>query len=86
MLIINIRVRPNSRENSLQKHEAFGYLLSTSAPAVDGKANKAVITFFSRRLHISASKVQILKGEKSRNKRLSIECDQRSFDEICDTR
>jgi uncharacterized protein len=42
-------------------------------PPVDGQANAAVVEVVAKSLGIAKSRVLILRGEKSRNKRLKIE-------------
>ena len=46
--------------------------LSLSAPPVDGRANVAVVEFFSDFFSVSRSAVQVVTGERSRNKVIRI--------------
>ncbi|MEA2011611.1 MAG: DUF167 domain-containing protein [Verrucomicrobiota bacterium] len=46
--------------------------IKISAPPEDGKANKAIQKFFSKKLGISKSEIQIIKGTTSQNKKLSL--------------
>ena len=43
-----------------------------SSPPVDGSANKEIKNFFAKLLGISKSKIEIAKGEKSRDKEIII--------------
>lgn len=43
------------------------------APAVEGKANKALIAFFAKEFGVRKNQVCILTGELSRHKRVKIE-------------
>jgi len=70
--IFDIRVVPNSSKTLLVEDEEM-LKLKVCAPALDGKANSAVIEFFAKYYKVPKSKVKILKGEKSRNKRVSVE-------------
>jgi uncharacterized protein len=46
--------------------------LSLSAPPIDGRANVAVVEFFSDFFSVSRSAVQVVTGERSRNKVIRI--------------
>jgi uncharacterized protein (TIGR00251 family) len=69
---INIKVIPNSKENSLTIQNDQ-IIVKINAPAVDGKANKELIKFLSEYYKVKKSKIKIIKGEKSRYKIISIE-------------
>lgn len=47
--------------------------LKLHAPAVDGKANEALIAFFSALFGIPCSRTHLLRGEKSREKEVLLE-------------
>jgi hypothetical protein len=42
--------------------------VSLSAPPLDGRANAAVVEFFSEILSVPRASVQVVSGERSRNK------------------
>jgi len=46
--------------------------ISLSAPPVDGRANAAVVDFFSEILSVPRASVQVVAGERSRNKLIRI--------------
>lgn len=46
--------------------------IKIQSPPVDGKANQALIKFFSKSLKIAASKISIVAGEQSRSKVIKI--------------
>jgi len=51
--------------------------LCLTSPPVDGKANKAVIAFLAKRLHLPKSAVTIKTGLQSREKQVIItNCDE----------
>ncbi|MBU0636847.1 DUF167 domain-containing protein, partial [Patescibacteria group bacterium] len=67
MKIIHIKVIPNAKKNEvLEKDEKFRVYIN--APAVDGKANKAMIKVLAEFLKIKKNDIKIIKGEKSREK------------------
>jgi hypothetical protein len=46
--------------------------VSVAAPPLDGRANVAVVEFFSEVLSVPRSSVQVVAGERSRNKIIRI--------------
>jgi uncharacterized protein (TIGR00251 family) len=46
--------------------------ISLSAPPLDGRANAALVEFFSEVLAVPRSAVQVVSGERSRNKLIRI--------------
>ncbi len=69
---INIRVI-SSAKKSFIKPDGDILKVYITQPAVDGKANKALVSFLAKHFKISKSKIQIIKGLKSRNKTIKIE-------------
>ena len=47
-------------------------LIRVAAPPVEGAANDAVIAFFAATLHVPKRNIQILGGERTRQKRVAI--------------
>lgn len=47
-------------------------LLRVAAPPVEGAANDAVIAFLAAALHLPRRSIQIVAGERSRQKRIAI--------------
>jgi len=43
------------------------------APAVENKANKALVAFIAKELSLKKNKVQIFRGEKNRRKTVMVE-------------
>jgi uncharacterized protein (TIGR00251 family) len=70
-MILNIKVIPNAKKQQIKKD---GQILKVylNAPAVEGKANKALIEFLARHFSVRKSSVKITKGEKSRDKVINI--------------
>jgi hypothetical protein len=71
MPIIEIKIIPNARKNSVEKEENR-YKVHVMAPAVDGKANKALIELLAEFFNVKKSSIEILRGETSRNKVVKI--------------
>lgn len=67
----NIKVIPNARKNSVTE-EAGRLKVHVNAPAVDGKANEAVIEILAKHFGVRKSAVKILKGQLSREKTVEV--------------
>ena len=67
-----IRVIPKAKKNSIEKF-GDGLKVRLSAPAIEGKANKALIEVLAIYFNVKKSKVNILTGRKSRDKVIKIE-------------
>ena len=70
-MILEIKVVPGAKKNLL-KEEAGGVKVYLTAPPVDGKANEALVDFLAEHYGIRSSRIEIIKGLKSRNKVINI--------------
>ncbi len=66
-----IKVSANSKSNSIDFCEEF-IKVRIKERAIEGRANKAIIDFFSDLLKCPKSKISILNGDKSSIKTLEI--------------
>ena len=73
--LLEIRVRPNSSRNKVGGGvgDPPRLVVAVQAPAVDGKANQAVIRELAAALNLRARDFIIVFGELGRDKRLLIE-------------
>ena len=73
-LLIEIRVRPNASRNKVggTAGDPPRLVVAVQAPAVDGKANAAVIKELAAAFKLRARDFTIVHGELSRDKRLLI--------------
>ncbi|MDE2028119.1 MAG: YggU family protein [Candidatus Omnitrophica bacterium] len=69
---ITIKVIPGARKNMLKVEEGGISKVYLTAPPVEGKANQALIKFLAEHYHVNKSAVEIVKGEKSRQKVVEI--------------
>ena len=69
---ISVRVKPNARKNEVKKVDEKHYLVSVTAPPVDGKANTGVIELLSEYFGKAKSRIVILKGTSGREKLVEI--------------
>lgn len=67
--LLKVRVMPNAKRCGIEGIWNNTHLkLALRAPAVDGKANEAVIEFLSDFFHIKKSQVEIVSGHTNRCK------------------
>lgn len=71
MQILTIKVLPNARKNEIIREDER-LKVKVCAPATDGKANKAVIKALAAYFGVKERHITIVKGEKSREKRIRI--------------
>ena len=73
--LLEIRVRPNSSRNKVGGlvGEPPRLVVAVQAPAVDGKANQAVIKQLAEAFNLRARDFTIVFGELGRDKRLIVE-------------
>lgn len=69
--IVTVKVIPKSSKNSAQLENGI-LRVHLNAPPVDGKANKALIQLLASIVHIPKSSIEIVRGEKGRNKQIKI--------------
>ena len=69
---IRIRVVPRSSRNEIVGEENGSLKIKLTAPPVEGKANKALRGLLAKRLGLPKGGVEIVTGEKSRNKTVRI--------------
>lgn len=71
--LIRLRVVPNARRSEVVGSYGEAIKLKIAAPAVDGKANEALLQFVADHLGVSRRAVELISGEKSRDKAVAIE-------------
>ena len=77
---LKVRVTPNARKNSVVACTEDEVRLKLQAPAIEGKANAALLAFLSEITGVPRSKIRIRLGEKARIK--IVELDGASAEEI----
>jgi len=70
---ISVKIKPRSRENSIEKIDDFHFLIRVKEPPVLQRANQAMIKILSEYLGLPKSKIRIVSGHKSKNKTVEIE-------------
>lgn len=72
--LLKVRVSPNAKRTGFEGIWNETHLkLALRAPAVDGKANEAVIDFLSDFFHIKKSQVEIVSGQINRCKTIRLD-------------
>ena len=66
-------VKPGSKKPGIEKTDAENWIVRVRAPATEGKANRAVIEAVARELGLPKSRIELLRGAKSRQKTLMIQ-------------
>ena len=79
--LLEIRVRPNSSRNKVGGSigEPPRLVVAVQAPAVDGKANQAVIKELASAFNIRARDFTIVFGELNRDKRLLVDGNEKTL-------
>ena len=68
-ILVNIKIVPNSSKNDIVMEDEFVKVKITAQP-IEGKANKALIEFLSKRFKIPKTSIKIVKGETNKEKTL----------------
>jgi uncharacterized protein (TIGR00251 family) len=68
-----LKLCPNSRREGLDGVRDGRLQIRLAAPAVEGKANAALVSFLARLLGVKKTQVLLVSGEKARQKIVEIE-------------
>lgn len=85
-MLLEIRVRPNSSRNKVggTVGDPPRLIVAVQAPAVDGKANQAVIKELANAFGLRARDFTIVFGELGRDKRIIVEGNEAVLQEKLD--
>jgi len=67
-----VGVKPNARENSIEKITETEFKISVKEPPVSGRANEAVVELLADYFKVSKSNVRIISGFASRKKIIEV--------------
>ena len=70
--ILPVRAQPGARKAGILGEYAGSLKVAVTAPAEDGRANKALVELLARALNLKRSHVKLLSGETSREKRFVV--------------
>ncbi|HEX8880696.1 MAG TPA: DUF167 domain-containing protein [Candidatus Acidoferrum sp.] len=71
-VVFPVRVQPRASKDEIAGEIGGALKVRLQAPAVEGRANEALIEFLARLLKTPKSAVRILSGDRSRTKRVEI--------------
>jgi uncharacterized protein (TIGR00251 family) len=79
--MVSVRVQANARRDELVEVREGGLLVRVAAPALDGRANRALCRLLAKRVGVAPSRVTIARGQRSRDKLIQVEgVDQAALD------
>ena len=70
--ILKLRIVPNARRSEVVGVHGDAIKIKVQAPPLDGKANEVLREFLAEQLQIHTRSVEIIGGEKSRDKTVAI--------------
>ncbi len=68
-----VKVKPNSKNQSIEEAEDGSLTVHLKSPPVDGKANEELIQILSKKFNVSKSRIIIKSGLSSRTKLVEID-------------
>jgi uncharacterized protein (TIGR00251 family) len=71
-VIFSVKVQPRASKDEIVGEMGGALKVRLRAPAVEGRANEALVEFLAQLLKTSRSAVRILSGDRSRTKRIEV--------------
>jgi hypothetical protein len=81
-LILELHVQPGAKRDEVVGLHGERLKIRTSAPPVDGRANRHLLDFLAQCFGVPKSAVSLLRGETSRQKTVRIDAPTRLPDEF----
>jgi uncharacterized protein len=72
MAILRVHVVPNAMSDCVVGEHGGAVKIKLRAPAVEGKANAALISFLAEQLNVSRRAIALERGHKSRDKLIRV--------------
>ncbi len=69
---ISVRVKPGSKEESVEKTADGEYIVRVKAPPVEGRANEAVREVLAAHFNVPKSRITIKRGSSGKRKLINI--------------
>jgi hypothetical protein len=70
---LRIRAQPKASKTELAGEHGDALKIRIAAPPVDGEANRELLRFLAKRLHVPASSIRVISGESGRNKVIEVQ-------------
>ena len=71
---VKLRIVPNAKRSEVVGEYGDAVKIKVNAPALEGKANEALLEFIAEKLRIHRRDITLIAGEKSRDKLIDIAC------------
>ncbi|WP_300319084.1 DUF167 domain-containing protein [Accumulibacter sp.] len=71
-LALVVHVQPGAKQTEVAGLHGGALKIRLAAPAIDGRANTALVDYVARRLGVPRAAVELRSGQKSRRKRLLV--------------
>ena len=68
-----VKVAPRASHDKIDKVENSALKVRLTAPPVEGAANQALVKLLAKTLGLAKGKVRVIKGHKTRDKRILVE-------------
>ena len=81
-IVLTVHVQPNARSSAIAGVHGEALKVRIAAPAVDDKANAALLEFLRVRLELRASQLGIRRGARGRRKQVEIAAEAGFLPEI----
>jgi uncharacterized protein (TIGR00251 family) len=72
LLTLTVHVQPNARTSGVAGIHGDALKIRVAAPAVDDKANAALIVYLAQTLGVAANRISLRRGARGRRKSLEI--------------
>jgi uncharacterized protein len=66
--VLSVRAQPGARKRGIQGEREGALRVAVTAPPQDGRANEAIAEVLREAFRLKRSELQLVSGEKSRNK------------------
>jgi uncharacterized protein (TIGR00251 family) len=76
-VVIEVKVHPGARRTGFAGLHDGAWKIDVAAPAVDGRANEALVEFLAQQYGVRRSAVAVVTGASARRKRVRIEAPTR---------
>jgi uncharacterized protein len=81
-LVLDVRVQPQAKRDEIEGTYGKRLKIRISAPPIDGRANTQLVKYLAKLFKVRTSKVEIVTGKTSRDKRIKIRAPQNLPDMI----
>ena len=71
-LTLSVTITANAKNNKLHGNFNNALKIFISSPAIEGKANKMLITFLAKEFKLRKNQIDILSGETSHHKKIKL--------------